>query len=163
MTPKQQRFVDEYLVDLNASQAAIRAGYAPKNADVQGPRLLVNDGIKAKVAEGLQKRAEKLEIDAEWVLARLVSNNAGALALEKPDYGSSNKALELIGRHLAMFTDKQVVDATVAQKTPRAEVPEPKNYAEWLQARMAGTFGSTGGNGSNGHGNGNRVAEELEK
>ena len=42
LTPKQERFVAEYLVDMNATQAAIRAGYSRKTADVQGPRLLGN-------------------------------------------------------------------------------------------------------------------------
>ena len=50
LKPKQHRFVAEYLVDLNASQAAIRAGYSRKNANVNGPRLLANAGVAAAVA-----------------------------------------------------------------------------------------------------------------
>jgi phage terminase small subunit len=42
MTPRQQRFLDEYLVDLNATQAAIRAGYSTRTANEQGARLLAN-------------------------------------------------------------------------------------------------------------------------
>lgn len=45
LTEKQQRFVDEYLIDLNATQAAIRAGYSAKTADVQGSRMLGNDVV----------------------------------------------------------------------------------------------------------------------
>lgn len=71
LTPKQQRFVAEYLVDLNATQAAIRAGYSAKTADVQGPRLLGN----VRVAEALtaKQRAQlaKVELTAEMVKERL--------------------------------------------------------------------------------------------
>ena len=69
--PKQSRFVQEYLIDLNATQAAIRAGYSVKTADVQGPRLLGNVGIAAAIAEGQQKLSEKTGITQERVLEEL--------------------------------------------------------------------------------------------
>lgn len=69
LTAKQQAFVAEYLKDLNATQAAIRAGYAPgKTATVQGARLLVNANIAAAIAEKQDERAKKAGIDAERVL-----------------------------------------------------------------------------------------------
>lgn len=71
LTPKQARFVDEYLVDLNATQAAIRAGYAPKDADVQGPRLLGNVGIAAAVARAQAERSARIGLTAERVLEEL--------------------------------------------------------------------------------------------
>ncbi|MBB3928788.1 phage terminase small subunit [Sphingobium jiangsuense] len=71
MTPKQQRFVEEYLIDLNATQAAIRAGYSAKTASSQGERLLRNADIQKAVTEAKQARSEKTGIDAAWVLARL--------------------------------------------------------------------------------------------
>ncbi len=71
LTPKQERFVAEYLVDLNATQAAVRAGYSPKDADVQGPRLLGYVGIAAAIAEGKAKAIAKTGITAERVLAEL--------------------------------------------------------------------------------------------
>ena len=80
MTPKQQRFVDEYLIDLNATQAAIRAGYSKKTADVQGPRLLGNVGVKAAIQEAKGERSERTEIDAYWVLMRLADEAAADLA-----------------------------------------------------------------------------------
>ena len=71
MTPKHRRFVAEYLKDLNATQAAIRAGYASKNADVVGPRLLRNvaiaEAVKAKTAQQL----EKAEVTAQQVKDRI--------------------------------------------------------------------------------------------
>jgi len=71
LTPKQQAFVTEYLIDLNATQAAIRAGYSAKDADVQGPRLLGNVRIAAAVALGMEQRTERTQINADWVLTRL--------------------------------------------------------------------------------------------
>lgn len=68
MTPKQKAFVAEYLIDLNTTQAAIRAGYSAKTADVQGPRLLGNVGVAAAIEAGAAKRANRLEITADKVL-----------------------------------------------------------------------------------------------
>lgn len=72
LTPKQERFVAEYLIDLNATQAAIRAGYSAKTAEQQGPRLLGNVGVAAAIQKGQEQRAKKLEISAERVLDELV-------------------------------------------------------------------------------------------
>jgi len=71
LPPRQRRFVQEYLVDLNATQAAIRAGYSAKTADVAGPRLLGNVRIAQAVAEGQAKVGARLEITAERVLKEL--------------------------------------------------------------------------------------------
>jgi phage terminase small subunit len=68
ITPKKQRFVDEYLVDLNATQAAIRAGYSAKTAHSQGPRLLDDVGVKELIADAMAKRSEATKITAERVL-----------------------------------------------------------------------------------------------
>jgi phage terminase small subunit len=73
MTPKQERFVAEYLVDLNATQAAIRAGYSPKVANREGTRLLSNAVIAAAVAEKTQAQLAKVDITAERVKARLAT------------------------------------------------------------------------------------------
>lgn len=70
LTPKQARFVDEYLVDLNATEAAKRAGYSAKTAHSSGPRLLANVGIKKALAARAEKTSEKLELTAEWVIKR---------------------------------------------------------------------------------------------
>lgn len=72
LTPKQEAFVREYLIDLNATQAAIRAGYSGKTAKQQGQRLLTNVAIADAVAEAQAKRVEKTEIDARYVLNRLL-------------------------------------------------------------------------------------------
>jgi phage terminase small subunit len=72
MTPKQQRFVEEYLIDLNGKQAAIRAGYSEPTAEVTASRLLSNVKVSAAVDEQRAKRAERTKIDADYVLNRLV-------------------------------------------------------------------------------------------
>lgn len=71
MSPKQQRFVEEYLIDLNATQAAIRAGYSAKTAEQQGHQLLKNTSVAAEIGKRSEKRTEKLEITAERVLREL--------------------------------------------------------------------------------------------
>lgn len=72
LTPKQQLFVKEYLVDLNATQAAIRAGYSKKTANEQGARMLAKVSIQEALQEAMNKRAEKVEITAEQVLQRWI-------------------------------------------------------------------------------------------
>lgn len=67
LTPRQQRFVDEYVVDLNATQAAIRAGYSPRTANMQGNRLMAKDSIKARVNERRASIARSLEITQERI------------------------------------------------------------------------------------------------
>lgn len=71
LSAKQQRFVEEYLKDLNATKAAIRAGYAAKNADVTGPRMLGNVGIAEAIAAAKEARSARTEITADRVLQEL--------------------------------------------------------------------------------------------
>ena len=71
LNDRQQAFVREYLVDLNASAAYRRAGYTSGNSDVNGPRLLGNAGVQAAVQEAYQKRAAKVELTAEQVLREI--------------------------------------------------------------------------------------------
>lgn len=71
LTAKQSRFVDEYLLDLNATQAAIRAGYSGETADKQGPRLLAHPEVKGAIDAAMAARSEETKIDAAWVLKRL--------------------------------------------------------------------------------------------
>ncbi len=80
MTPKQQRFVDEYLIDLNATQAAIRAGYSKKTARAVGSENLTKPDIRAAVAEAQQARSERTKIGADWVLERLADEADADLA-----------------------------------------------------------------------------------
>ena len=72
LTDKQQRFVEEYLIDLNATQAAIRAGYSSRTADSQAVQLLRKTQVQEAIAAGKQERSEKTAIDATYVLNRLI-------------------------------------------------------------------------------------------
>ena len=71
MTPKQRRFVEEYLVDLNASQAAKRAGYAARSAKNHGYRLLKNPAVAAAVAKAQTRRAARTQVSADRVVTEL--------------------------------------------------------------------------------------------
>jgi phage terminase small subunit len=72
LTDKQEMFCREYLVDLNATQAAIRAGYSEKTANEQGARLLANVSVAKRIAELKTVRNEEIGVDAAYVLKRLV-------------------------------------------------------------------------------------------
>jgi phage terminase small subunit len=112
LTAKQELFCKEYLIDLNATHAAIRAGYSEKTASVIGHENLSKPYLAEYIAELKAKRNEKIEIDAAWVLKSLkkvhdrcmqeeaVKDRDGAPTGEyKFEHSGANKALELIGRH----------------------------------------------------------------
>lgn len=80
LTPKQQRFVDEYLIDLNATQAAIRAGYSAKTAYAIGEENLRKPEIASAVSLAQARRSERTEIDSDWVLKRLAMEATADLA-----------------------------------------------------------------------------------
>lgn len=80
LTPKQQRFKDEYLVDLNATKAAIRAGYSISTAAQQGARLLKNVNVLKAIAEAKAARSERTKIDADWVLRTLAEEKQADLS-----------------------------------------------------------------------------------
>jgi len=69
LTPKQKRFVQEYLIDLNGKQAAIRAGYSKNTAESQASTLLRNPKVQTAVIKGKKRIADKLEVTAERVIA----------------------------------------------------------------------------------------------
>jgi len=72
LTPKQERFIAEYPIDLNATQAALRAGYAKNGVRVTGHRLLTNPNIIEAISKTAHKRAEKLEINARRILLEML-------------------------------------------------------------------------------------------
>ena len=71
LTPRQASFVAEYLKDLNATQAARRAGYSERTVNRQGPRLLVNVGVAAAIQEAFEERSRRTEITQDRVLLEL--------------------------------------------------------------------------------------------
>ena len=71
LSPKQRRFVAEYALDLNATQASIRAGYSAKTAHVQGSRLLSNVKVREAIANAQAKAADKAEVTIERIVGEL--------------------------------------------------------------------------------------------
>ena len=131
LNPRQDRFVDEYLLDGNGTQAAIRAGYSPKTAYSIASENLRKPDIQQAIAERQRQLAEKRQWDRERVVAEAEENLAGAR--EAKQFGSANGALELIGRVTGLLNEKQqAAQVTVTRITvvttdaamPRAEIVE---------------------------------------
>ena len=151
MTGKQNRFVEEYLIDLNATQAAIRAGYSPKTANEQGARLLANASIRAAVDKAEAERSRRTGINQDRVIREIaklaflnpvdvidmdeatvkgeahrddtaciasvkvktIPTDDGAITEREVKTYDKLKALELLGKHLGMFTDKLKMEGVV--------------------------------------------------
>ncbi|MGB4967049.1 MAG: terminase small subunit [Candidatus Saccharimonadales bacterium] len=122
MNVKQARFVEEYLIDLNATQAAIRAGYSAKTAYAIGNKLLKETEIKETIAAEMQSRSERTGITADKVLADIEAIKADAMKamadkdgnLAMVNHGAALKACELQGRHLEMWSDKLKVSGEIS-------------------------------------------------
>ncbi len=147
LTQKQARFVAEYLVDLNATQAAIRAGYSTRTADRQGHRLLKNAEVEAAVDAGMSARRVHTELTEAWTLERLrevvdrcmeakpiLDREGKPTGLFRFNAAGANRALELIGRHFGMFTDNVRINEVEA--IPDDELAE--RIAE-LQEKLRGS------------------------
>lgn len=125
LNARQQCFVNEYLIDLNAAQAALRAGYSKKCVTQNGSRLLKTAKVGKAVAEAMARRIERTEISQDYVLRNLVTVLERCLQ-QRPvqtitgrqatdDEGNhlwtfnaagANRALELLMRHKGMLPDK---------------------------------------------------------
>lgn len=111
LTPKQERFVDEYLIDLNATAAAKRAGYSEKTANEIGTQNLVKLSIQEAIAERQKDRQERTEITQDWVVKNLKKIAERSMEHDEAPYmQAANKALELLGKHLGMFRDSVQMD-----------------------------------------------------
>lgn len=110
LTEKQKRFIDEYLIDMNASAAARRAGYSEKNSDKIGHQLLGKTRVAQALADRLRARMKRTEVTQDFVLENLKAIVERAMDHEDPQYmQAANKALDLLGRHLGMYTDKMTL------------------------------------------------------
>lgn len=126
LTPKQEKFIDEYLVDLNATKAYMRA-YEVQNEESArrlGSKLLTNVDISMRIEERRKELSKKTQLTQEWVLQKLeecVKKSMQEEEIQKWDYENkcmtgtgeyiydskgATKALELIGKHLGMYKDK---------------------------------------------------------
>lgn len=112
LTPKQKQFVAEYLVDLNATAAARRAGYSTKTADRIGPELLGKSCVSQAIQEAIKRREERTEVTQDYVIERLKEiADKEASDMQESDLKFSNKlkALELLGKHVGVFEKKDKV------------------------------------------------------
>ncbi len=112
LTAKQRVFCEEYLVDLNATKAAVRAGYSANTAHVIGHENLSKPKISEYIANAKAERSRKTKIDAEYVLRRSVELLDRCMA-EGDGFspGGAGKALDLIGKHIDVqaYSEKNVV------------------------------------------------------
>lgn len=119
MTDKQKRFCEEYLVDLNATQAALRAGYSAKTSYSIGDENLRKPEIREYLRGLMERRSEETGITAEDVIREL---NTVAMTETEIKGSDKMKALELLGRHLGMFSERSETAAAVYSGIPAALV-----------------------------------------
>lgn len=112
LTAKQEMFVQEYLIDLNATQAAIRAGYSAKTANVIGPENLSKPCIAELIVKAKAERMKEVKIDAAYVLRQAVKLHERCMQEEpvkvdgvktgeyKFEHAGAAKGLEIIGKHI---------------------------------------------------------------
>ena len=132
MTEKQKRFCDEYLVDYNATQAAVRAGYSAKSAYSIGEENLRKPELKTYIDERLEQLRSAKTADAAEVMEYLTSvlrgeSKASVVVVESvgdgcseartitkpPDERERLKAAELLGKRFGLFTDKVNVEGNI--------------------------------------------------
>ena len=123
LTPKQKTFCEEYLIDLNGSQAAIRAGYSESSAKEIASENLTKPNIQEALKYQIDKRSKRTEITADRILGAL---DVIARNIEGEQTRDRIRALELLGKYLAMFTEKHII-----------EVKEPLPTAKEVLASLA--------------------------
>lgn len=126
LTPKRKDFCEQYVVDFKGKDAAIRAKYSEKTARNIAANLLTIVNIQEYIAELIAKRSKKTEITAEYVLTSLQEVAQRCMqkvpVLDKDgketgewrfEASGANRSLELIGRHLEMFTERLRVEGDI--------------------------------------------------
>jgi phage terminase small subunit len=111
LTPRQALFVQEYLIDLNATRAAIRSGYSEKSAERQGIRLTGHDRVKAEIAKAMGERSKRTNITSDMVLeelAKMAFANIADFMVIQPDGSAYVDLSKASKEQLAALTEIQV-------------------------------------------------------
>jgi len=106
LSGKMALFVREYLVDYNASKACLRAGYKTKDPNIYGMKLMKHPLISKEIEKHQQKKFERLELSADYVINKLIS------IVEETDASNPQAALrglELLGKHLGLYRERQEI------------------------------------------------------
>lgn len=109
LSAKQRKFVEEYVKDFNATQAAIRSGYSEKGAEVQGNRLLSNANIKAEIKRIGQLATKKTEVTIEYVIDNLKEIVRRGMEDDDKPSTVTVKALELLGKYQGMWIERKEI------------------------------------------------------
>lgn len=106
LTPRQEAFVNEYLIDLNATQAAIRAGYSKKTADKQATQLLGKTSISQAIQAAMDERKERTEITQDRVIkeiAKYAFKDASDASESVFKHSSKTKYIDMLCKHLGAY------------------------------------------------------------
>ena len=123
LTPKQDRFCHEYMVDCNATQAAIRAEYSKKTAGKIASHLVVKSSVKQRIKELREKQENRLDYGSDDVVNGFI--DVARRAKIAKDLGNENRALENLGKHLGIFEHDNKQRAA-APPTLVIHQPKPK-------------------------------------
>lgn len=141
LTPKQARFVAEYLVDLNATQAAIRAGYSMKTADSIGLQLLRKTQVASAIQRGQEERAQRVEVTQDMVvreLARVAFSDARRLFRED---GSLKAPHELDDDTAAALASIEILEEYAGSGKERCLVGYTKKVRRWDKTKALELLG----------------------
>jgi len=108
LSTRRTRFVAEYLIDLNATQAAMRAGYSRHTAKQQGSRLLTNVDVSRAIAQGQRELAERTRANETFIVAELVE-----IATNGEKTSDRIRALELLGKRIGMWTPQEAANDSI--------------------------------------------------
>ena len=134
LTDKQERFVQEYLLDYNATQAAIRTGYSEKTAKQQGSRLLTNVDVATAVAELKKELLESMGVTQEGVLYDIVRLKDTCMELDETgksrDATNAVKCLGYLGNNQGLWKKEIFEDGGVELVIKRADPPRNNEIEE---------------------------------
>lgn len=143
LSPKMSIFVDEYMVDFNATKAVTRAGYKTKYPEKMATELMRHPLVRKEVDERLAQKRERTEFNADYVITKLIN------IVENTEQGNPNAALrglELLGKHLGLYKDKQEISGPDGGAIELEKKEIERNVSDFTSklARLAARNGAEG-------------------